>query len=103
MNATLLRPTRSRIIPLAILAVASAVSIAVVMSKPNAAGGPGIAPQTVATFAGITQQHPGTAAPVALAESVSVLEPDPEAFDREGVERWWNYYQRAHPVTGVNP
>jgi hypothetical protein len=25
-------------------------------------------------------------------------EPDPEAFDQEGLERWWAKYQKAHPT-----
>ena len=28
---------------------------------------------------------------------VTGLEPDPEMFDREGLERWWREYQSRHP------
>lgn len=28
---------------------------------------------------------------------VTGLEPDPEMFDREGLERWWQEYQSRHP------
>jgi hypothetical protein len=27
-------------------------------------------------------------------------EPDPEAFDRQGLDRWWQHHQQPHPAWG---
>jgi hypothetical protein len=87
MTATL-RPTPSSLVPWAALAVASAVGVALMAGQHDIGAAPALAATRAMAVAATLETAP--------AATVSVIEPDPEAFTIDGIEWWWAH-PRAHP------
>jgi hypothetical protein len=100
-EADMLRLDR-QVVLAGIIAVAG---IAFVMTRSNAGDDAGAAKiyadnSMVVRTAAAPAPFAATAAArdVDAVRSVSGSEPDPESFDRDGLERWWSKYQKAHPA-----
>lgn len=103
------RQTLRQIIPFAPLLAAAVLSISVAAADkdvataptnavtPPAAGGASDANTLAPVDAIVPAIHM-----VKVDRVVSGSEPDPESFDRVGLEHWWHNYQLAHSMRAEN-
>ncbi len=97
-------------IPFTPLLAAAALSIAIAASdKDMAAAAPPDSPDVSATKgptdANTLRPIDGAGRTIRVVEVDSVVsgsEPDPESYDRAGLERWWRNYQLAHSLRAEN-